>query len=37
VFVKSKAGAHDALVDIKNSVNELAHYRRTLFAAHRRG
>jgi oligoribonuclease len=37
VFVKSKVGAHDALVDIKNSVNELAHYRRTLFAAHRRG
>jgi oligoribonuclease len=37
VFVKPKAGAHDALVDIKNSVNELAYYRRTLFAAHRRG
>jgi oligoribonuclease len=37
VYAKSKAGAHDALVDIKNSVKELAHYRRTLFAAHRRG
>jgi oligoribonuclease len=37
VFVKPKAGAHDALVDIRNSVKELEYYRRTLFAAHRRG
>ena len=31
VFVKPEVGAHDALVDIKNSVAELAHYRATLF------
>ena len=31
VFVKPEAGAHDALVDIRNSVAELAHYRATLF------
>lgn len=37
VYQKSKTGAHDALVDIKNSVRELDHYRRTLFTAHRRG
>jgi oligoribonuclease len=30
VFVKSDEGAHDALVDIKNSIAELAHYRQTL-------
>jgi len=35
VFVKPKAGAHDALVDIKNSIAELAHYRQTLFKAKR--
>lgn len=37
VYSKPKQGEHDALVDIKNSVNELKHYRNTLFAAHRRG
>jgi oligoribonuclease len=31
VFVKPQAGEHDALVDIKNSISELAHYRATLF------
>lgn len=31
VFGKPKTGAHDALVDIRNSIDELAHYRRTLF------
>ncbi|HEY3233398.1 MAG TPA: oligoribonuclease [Polyangiaceae bacterium] len=31
VYVKSKAQEHDALVDIKNSIRELAHYRATLF------
>lgn len=30
VFSKSKQGEHDALVDIKNSIAELAHYRSTL-------
>lgn len=29
-FEKPKAGEHDALVDIRNSIAELAHYRRTL-------
>jgi oligoribonuclease len=33
VYVKPEAGAHDALVDIRNSIAELAHYRRTLFKA----
>lgn len=33
VFVKSEQGAHDALVDIKNSIAELAHYRKTLMRA----
>lgn len=33
VFVKSEAGAHDALVDIRNSIAELAHYRKTLLRA----
>ena len=33
VFEKSAVGEHDALVDIKNSIAELAHYRRKLFAA----
>jgi oligoribonuclease len=31
VFVKPEEGAHDALVDIRNSIAELAHYRKTLF------
>ena len=31
VFVKPSAGEHDALVDVQNSIAELAHYRRTLF------
>jgi len=30
VFEKPAVGAHDALVDIKNSISELAHYRATL-------
>ncbi len=33
VFVKSSVGAHDALVDIHNSIAELRHYRQTLFRA----
>ena len=31
VFEKPEAGAHDAVVDIRNSIAELRHYRRTLF------
>jgi oligoribonuclease len=31
VFEKSSVGAHDALVDIHNSIAELRHYRETLF------
>ena len=31
VFPKPQAGEHDALVDIKNSIAELSHYRATLF------
>ena len=31
VFEKSPVGAHDALVDVHNSIAELRHYRRTLF------
>jgi oligoribonuclease len=31
VFSKPQAGEHDALVDIKNSIKELAHYRAALF------
>jgi oligoribonuclease len=31
VYVKPKEGAHDALVDVRNSIAELAHYRATLF------
>ena len=31
VYTKSSDGAHDALVDVKNSIAELAHYRKTLF------
>ena len=33
VFEKPSAGAHDALVDIHNSIAELRHYRETLFKA----
>ncbi len=33
VYPKSKTGAHDALVDINNSIKELRHYRDTLFVA----
>jgi oligoribonuclease len=31
VYTKPALGEHDALVDIKNSIAELAHYRKTLF------
>ena len=31
MYTKPEAGAHDALVDIKNSIAELKHYRQTLF------
>jgi oligoribonuclease len=31
VYVKPTVGEHDALVDVQNSIAELAHYRRTLF------
>jgi oligoribonuclease len=31
VFQKPVAGEHDAKVDIKNSIEELRHYRRTIF------
>jgi oligoribonuclease len=31
VFAKPAAGAHDARVDVHNSIAELRHYRRTLF------
>lgn len=31
IFEKPSAGAHDALVDIHNSIAELRHYRTTLF------
>jgi oligoribonuclease len=30
-YQKPEAGEHDALVDIKNSIAELAHYKKTLF------
>jgi oligoribonuclease len=30
-FDKPREGAHDALVDIKSSIAELAHYRSKLF------
>ena len=33
VFQKAALGAHDAEVDIRNSIEELRHYRRTLFRA----
>jgi oligoribonuclease len=31
VFVKSSVGEHDALVDVRNSIAELRHYRTRLF------
>ena len=31
VYVKPEEGAHDATVDIKNSIAELVHYRKSLF------
>lgn len=31
LYAKPEAGAHDALVDIRNSIAELAHYRSRLF------
>jgi oligoribonuclease len=31
VYVKPPAGEHDARVDIHNSIDELRHYRRSLF------
>lgn len=31
LYTKPAEGEHDALVDIKNSIAELAHYRKTLF------
>lgn len=33
VYQKPAAGEHDALVDIRNSIDELRHYRATLFRA----
>jgi oligoribonuclease len=33
LYKKPKAGEHDAVVDIKNSIDELKHYRATLFQA----
>jgi oligoribonuclease len=33
VFSKPSQGEHDALVDIKNSIAELSHYRSLLFKA----
>ena len=33
VFEKPHTGKHDAAVDVKNSIAELRHYRRTLFRA----
>jgi oligoribonuclease len=31
IFKKPREGAHDALVDIRNSIDELRHYRESLF------
>ena len=31
VFQKPEEGEHDALVDIRNSIAELSHYRKTMF------
>jgi oligoribonuclease len=33
VYAKPEAGEHDALVDVQNSIAELAHYRKTVFRA----
>jgi oligoribonuclease len=33
LYNKPKDGEHDAVFDIKNSIDELRHYRRTLFQA----
>jgi oligoribonuclease len=33
VFAKPAGGAHDAMVDIENSIAELAHYRKKVFRA----
>jgi oligoribonuclease len=33
VYAKPEAGEHDALIDVQNSIAELAHYRKTLFRA----
>lgn len=33
VYQKPETGKHDALVDVKNSITELAHYRKSLFRA----
>ena len=33
VFAKPTAGEHDAVVDVRSSIAELQHYRRTLFRA----
>jgi oligoribonuclease len=32
-FIKPEAGRHDALVDVRNSIAEFAHYRRVLLQA----
>jgi oligoribonuclease len=37
VFRKPEEGEHDALVDIQNSINELAHYRSTVFCGPEQG
>jgi oligoribonuclease len=34
VFQKTDIGEHDALTDVRNSIAELAHYKKTLFLAH---
>jgi oligoribonuclease (3'-5' exoribonuclease) len=31
LFAKPAAGVHDAVVDVRNSIAELRHYRETLF------
>ena len=31
LFTKPGEGEHDALVDVRNSIKELAHYKKTLF------
>jgi len=33
VYAKPAAGAHDATVDVRHSIDELLHYRRSLFRA----